>query len=83
MSDDETINNFCERLDMFSHGLEAITKNISDQLEKMSKDATQLADNTAFLPKILESNKDIKKSTEKLNMIITTLLARLERIGGM
>jgi regulator of sigma D len=82
MSDDETIKNFCERIDSFSSGFAAITKNINEQLEKMSDSAAKLAENTSFLPKILASNKEIKKSTEKLNLIITTLLARLEKLGG-
>jgi hypothetical protein len=82
MSDEETINKFLERIEMFTKGFEAITKNLNESLEKMSKDAAKLAENTNFLPKILTSNKEIKKSTENLTLIITTLLARLERVGG-
>jgi hypothetical protein len=77
MSED-TLKEFTKRLEMFQKGFEMITKSISTQLEKIAVQTEKLAANTCFIPKIMESNKETRKTGEKLEMIIDGLINRLD-----
>ena len=58
-----------------------ITKNMNDQLAKIAVQTEKLVANTAFMPKIMKSNKAIKKSGENLQLIVDALMGRLDSIA--
>jgi hypothetical protein len=80
MTDDDALKMFTQRIEMFSKGFEMITKNLLDQMEKVKANSVQMAENTAFMPQILKSNKEIKKTTDQLALILEGLTNRLDKI---
>jgi hypothetical protein len=77
---EETTKQFLQRIELFQKGFEAITKSINDSLTKITTQTQKMAENTSFMPKIVESNKDIKKSAERLSLIVEGLMGRLDKI---
>lgn len=80
MSED-TIKEFLKRIEMFQKGFEMITQSLQTQLEKVVVSTEKLAQNTSFMPKIVESNKEIKKMGEKLQLITDGLISRLDTVS--
>lgn len=80
MSED-ALKQIAQRLELFQKGFEMITKNLSDTLAKINTDSAKIAENTAFMPKILESNKEIKKSTDNLALVLDGLMCQLDKIA--
>jgi hypothetical protein len=81
MSDD-TLAMIAQRLDAFQKGFEAITKSISQSLVKIEKQTEDLAQNTKFIPKVVETNKAIKKAGEQFGLLIDVLTRRLDKVIG-
>jgi hypothetical protein len=79
MSED-TLKMIAQRLDAFQKGFEAITKSLSVSLAKMEKTSDELVQNTSVLPKIVESNKEIKKASEKFELLVDTLIRRMDKV---
>lgn len=65
---------------MFQKGFDMITKNISSTLEKIAAQTEKLAMNTSFIPKIMETNKELKKSGEKIQLIMDGVINRLDNL---
>jgi hypothetical protein len=80
MSED-TIKEFTKRIEMFQKGFEMIAQSLQTQLEKVVVSTDKLAINTSFMPKIVESNKEIKKMGEKLQLLTDGLISRLDAVG--
>ena len=80
MSED-TIKEFMKRIEMFQKGFEMITQSLLTQLEKVVINTEKLANNTSFMPKIVESNKEIKKMGDKLQLLTDGLISRLDAVG--
>ena len=80
MSED-TIKEFMKRIERFQKGFEMITQSLLTQLEKVVINTEKLANNTSFMPKIVESNKEIKKMGDKLQLLTDGLISRLDAVG--
>jgi hypothetical protein len=78
---EEAIKDFTKRMEMFQKGFEMITSSMTGSLDKISGEMVKLVENTTFIPKIMKSNKDIKKFGEKLQLMIDALMARLDQVA--
>jgi len=80
MVDDKTLETFAKQLESFETGFNAITQNLQTQLKDVNNTLDKLQSNTSFMPKIMTSNKEIKNTGEKIQVLVDTLLARLDGI---
>jgi predicted component of viral defense system (DUF524 family) len=80
MSED-VLEKFEKRLEMFQKGFEMITQNLNTQLTKIATEVAQLNERASFMPKTVKDNKEIYKEAEKANLLISTLMARLDAIS--
>lgn len=79
MSED-TLKMIATRLDAFQKGFEAITKSISQSLIKIEKQTEDLAQNTKFIPKVVETNKAIKKASDQFALLVDNLTRRIDKV---
>ena len=77
----EVLEKFEKRLEMFQKGFEMITQNLNTQLAKIATDVAQLNERASFMPKTVKDNKEIYKEIEKVNLMISTLMSRLDALS--
>jgi hypothetical protein len=78
---EEILEKFEKQLESFQKGFEMITSNLNTQLAKVKTDVALLAERAAFMPKTVKDNKEIHKEVEKVDLMISTLLARLDAVA--
>ena len=81
MVDEQTLQQFTKQLESFKTAFESIAQSLQTQLNSVLEKVTKLAENTSFMPKVMKSNKEIKKMGEQLELIMDGLLARLDSIS--
>ncbi len=78
--DEKKIEEFRKQLESFEKGFAMISQNITSQLDKIVVQVTQLSERAKFMPKMVQANKKMEKEIDKTNLLVSTLMDRLNRV---